>query len=93
MTHRIEKLRETLRDLEAELDQVDTLDPQSRELLVSAAAEIHQALAKGEKHDEAIEHQSFTDRLMSATQSFEDSHPTLSRLVGNVVNALAQLGI
>lgn len=93
MAHRIEKLRETLRELETELAQIDTLDPQSRALLESAAAEIHEALAKSEAENEALEPQSFTDRLMAATQSFEDSHPTLSRVVGNVVNALAQLGI
>jgi hypothetical protein len=93
MAHHIEKLRETLRELEAELEQIDTLDRQSRELLETAAAEIHEALAKSEADEEALEPKTFTDRLLSATQSFEDSHPTLSRLVGNVVNALAQLGI
>jgi hypothetical protein len=93
MAHRIEKLRETLRDLEAELQQVETLDPQSRELLATAAAEIHEALDKSQREDESLEPQSFTDRLTSATQKFEESHPTLSRVVGNVIDALAQLGI
>jgi hypothetical protein len=92
MPHRIDKLRQTLRELEAELDQIDTLDPQSRELLESAAADIHEALEQDDGED-ALEPQSFTDRLSAATQKFEDSHPTLSRVVGNVIDALAQLGI
>lgn len=91
MPHRIEHLRQTLRELETELNQIEELDDESRELLESAAAEISEALHK--EAVEQIEPHTFTERLSEATRQFEESHPTLSRLVGNVINALAQLGI
>lgn len=91
MPDRIENLRRTLRELDEELAQVEALDEESRQLLQSAAAEISEALAKGER--EKIAPATWTGRLSHAATGFEQSHPTLSRIVGNVVNALAQLGI
>ena len=55
----------------------------------TAAAEIQQALHK----DDPPKPTSWTDRLTDLATDFEESHPSLSRLVGNVANALAQLGI
>jgi hypothetical protein len=91
MPQSVEKLRATLHELERELAQVDSLDAESRRLLEAAAAEIHEALTK--MPQQQIQPQTWTGRLSAAMEDFEDSHPTLSRLVGNVVNALAQLGI
>ena len=91
MPHRIKKLRETLRELEGELDRIDTLDEESRRLLQTASAEIEEALHKNDQ--EQIEPATWTDSLYDLSSSFEQSHPTLSRIVGNVASALAQLGI
>mgnify|MGYP002626824198 CR=1 FL=1 len=96
MTHRIDQLRQTLRELETELEQVDSLDDESRQLLENAAADIHEALHKEEPLAESAAPQAsrtWTDRLYDVAGDFEQSHPTLSRVVGNVANALAQLGI
>ena len=97
MPHRIENLRATLEELERELDGVEQLDDESRQLLETAAAEIQEALHKDEP-DEAVTSASdasstWTDKLYDVASDFEESHPTLSRLVGNVASALAQLGI
>jgi hypothetical protein len=91
MAQSVEKLRATLHELERELAQVKSLDAESRRLLEAAAAEIHEALAQ--QPQQKIQPQTWTERLSAATQEFEESHPTLSRLVGNVVDALAHLGI
>lgn len=97
MPHRVEDLRATLRELEAELAGVDTLDAESRQLLETAAAEIQAALGKDEPAAEVAAageaSQTWTDKLYDVASDFEQSHPTLSRVVGNVANALAQLGI
>ena len=97
MPHRIENLRETLHELEAELANVEQLDDESRRLLQTAAAEIQEALHKDEP-EEAVTSatdasSTWTDKLYDVAGDFEESHPTLSRLVGNVASALAQLGI
>lgn len=97
MPHRIETLRATLKELEAELASVEELDDESRQLLQSAAAEIQEAL-EHEEPDAAVTSATdasgtWTDKLYDVAGDFEQSHPTLSRLVGNVASALAQLGI
>ena len=97
MPHRIENLRATLQELETELASVEALDDESREMLQTAAAEIQAALAVDESdaaETSASEASStWTDRLYNVAGDFEQSHPTLSRLVGNVASALAQWGI
>ena len=97
MPHRIENLRATLQELEAELANVGELDDESRQLLETAAAEIQEALHK-DQPEEAVNSatdasSTWTDKLYDVASDFEQSHPTLSRLVGNVASALAQLGI
>ena len=97
MPHRIEILKSTLHELEAELASVEELDDEARQLLQSAAAEIQEAL----QHDDAQTavtsatdaSSTWTDKLYDVAGDFEQSHPTLSRVVGNVASALAQLGI
>ena len=93
MPHRIENLRQTLRELEEELDRVEELDDESRQLLQTAASEIQEALHKRETDEEEIAPATWTDPLTDLATNFEESHPTLSRLIGSVANALAQLGI
>ena len=93
MPHQIEDLRQTLRELEEELDQVDSLDDESRKMLESAAAEIHEALHKHAAQEKNIEPETWTEQLSDSVREFESSHPNLSRLVGNLINSLAQLGI
>ena len=97
MPHRIEKLRETLQELESELASVEELDNESRKLLQTAATEIQDALQKDEAQEAVTSagnaSQTWTDKLYDVASDFEESHPSLSRLVGNVASALAQLGI
>jgi len=91
MPERIERLHETLAELRGELRELDSLDEPTRQLLEGAADELHKAL---DPHDETeLEHQSLSERFRQSTERFEESHPTLARIVGNMIDALGQIGI
>ena len=91
MPRRLEKLRETLDELDRELASVDTVDPRTRALLEEARAEIQTAL--DQQDTDQLRSQSLIDRLKDAEQEFEASHPNLSGIVMRMINTLAQLGI
>lgn len=91
MNVHIEKLRTTLEELQEELHAVEQLDPQTRELLVEAQTEMGRALHRDDP--ESLEKHSLIDRLERAGRDFDQSHPTLSRIVGNLIDVLGQMGI
>ncbi len=91
MPERIERLRAKLSELEEELRSIESLDSETRDLLESTVAELKAALSKEEAAQ--TEHQSLAERLREATGDFEDSHPSLFRIVGGLIDALRQLGI
>jgi hypothetical protein len=90
MADRLDKLRATLSELEAELQGLDSLDDATREQLADAAAEIAASLRRG-KPSEKTRHakDSLQDRLVD----FEAQHPQLAIIVGRLLDGLAQLGI
>lgn len=85
------RLRETLEELEQELEQSQALDPQSRERLARVLEEVRELLGEGVEPRE--EHRTLLDRLREATREFEEEHPTLAETVGRVATALSNLGI
>jgi hypothetical protein len=90
MPDRIEKLRATLHELEAELRELDSIDDDTRKLLAEAALEIANTLTRGEKSDETHRVEgSLRERL----EEFEASHPQLALIVGRLIDGLGQLGI
>lgn len=99
MSDEIEKLRGTLTELQAELDNVEQDDPEVRELLRTALAEIQETLEEGAAGDagsgggEANDGDSLADRLGSAASHYEESHPNLSGILGGVIDALSRMGI
>jgi hypothetical protein len=90
MTH-IAKLKTTLEELQEELHAIDHLDPQTRQLLEEAKAEVDDALHRDDP--ESIENESIIGRLEEVGRDFDQSHPTLSRIVGNLIDVLGQMGI
>ena len=90
MPDRIEKLKTTLRELEAELASIDSLDEETRAALEAAMEEIGQRLRKRDYHAQA---DSLTARLQDAAGEFETSHPTLFGIVTRTIDALGQMGI
>jgi hypothetical protein len=91
MPERIEKLQEIVRELEAELENLDSVGPQSREVLEGALDELRTAL--GKQDTASLESDSLADRFREAETDFQVSHPTLAGIVLRVINALGQLGI
>jgi hypothetical protein len=86
-----EKLRTTIKELEAELHLLGTVDAETRGLLEEALAEIE---AKIQRHStEAPAQGLLSHRLSGTAERFETTHPTLFGLVTRLADALAQLGI
>lgn len=92
MQDKRERLRAALADLHAQLAEVDTLDPESRDLLQTIASDIQAALATPRSNPKPGE-QSLSQRLTEATRQFEESHPTIGGVVERLVDVLAQMGI
>lgn len=95
MTASADKLRATLADLHAQLDEIDELEPEAREQLRGTLDEIHAALDKqaaGESRG-AEEQESLAQSLRDAVDRFESSHPALAGTVGSVIDALGRMGI
>ena len=92
MPDKSERLRTALADLHTQLSQVDTLDPESRDLLEAIAADIKAALAAPPSTPRPGE-LSLSQRLSEATRQFEESHPTIGGVVERLVDVLAQMGI
>lgn len=83
-------LRETLEQLHTELQQSDSVDDRSRELLRDVMNDIHGIL---ERTPGGARPESVATRLREAVGEFEETHPTLTEAVGRVVDALAKMGI
>lgn len=90
MPERINKLRTTVNELEAELAGLSEVNEETRAVLEEAVKEIQDAL---HKQPEEIAHQTLSDRLRDATEGFEASHPTLFGIVSRTIDALGQMGI
>ncbi len=85
------KLRQTLGELEQELERTGPVDEQSRELLEHVVAEVREILERTEEPEE--ERRSLRDRLSEATEAFETDHPALAETLGRLATALSHLGI
>ncbi|NIL98750.1 MAG: DUF4404 family protein [Planctomycetales bacterium] len=91
MSEAHEKLRGTIQQLHAELESLEQMDQDVERLLQTAVADIHQALEQGTELTEQPSH--ITSRLTEAARHFEDSHPTLSGIIGSLIDTLSRMGI
>jgi len=91
MSDRLEKLRATLRELEAELQSLGTLDDDTREQLAAAAEEIAVSLRRGKRTPAAA--RKSDESIPSRLAEFEAAHPQLAGVVTRLLDGLAQLGI
>ena len=90
MADRLEKLRATLSELDAELRSIDSLDDATREELADAAAEIAASLRRGKRSDQTRQAE---DSLQNRLVEFEAANPQLAGIVTRLLDGLAQLGI
>ena len=86
-----EKLRAAVEELHNELASVEDVDADMQQLLKDAMADIDKALQdQSAKRDDDG---NLADRLSEAAQHFEDSHPTLTGIIGSVIDTLSRMGI
>ena len=87
-------LRTQLAALHSELARTSSVDPQSRELLVSILGDITRLLGAGDTPTEsADEDRPLDERLDEVAVQFEAEHPALGAAIRRVVDALAKAGI
>jgi chromosome segregation ATPase len=85
------KLRQTLEELEQELERTGPVDARSRELLEHVVGEVREILERTDEPE--TQERSLRDRLSQATEAFEVDHPALAETLGRLATALSQLGI
>jgi hypothetical protein len=96
MAQRIEKLRDTLAELEVELSEVDSLDEGSRQRLREVAEEIAEVLRRSDARSGNLEVEpphTVREQLLENVETFRVQHPTLAGILQRLVDGLAQLGI
>jgi hypothetical protein len=84
-----ETLKQNLDQLHAELRTARTLDPETRAMLEAVANDIEQAL-EGSAADDA---QTVRERIDTAAVRFEAEHPQFARILSEVTDALAKIGV
>lgn len=84
-----ESLRELLARVHERLRDARSVDPQSRDLLVTLMGDIERALGGSAPRRE----EPHAPRLESLAVQFEAEHPTLARALRQLMDALAKAGI
>lgn len=93
-----QRLRETLAELRAELAQAGDLPAGVQQRLEAVIDEIDRRAGDattplGRTSEVHEEEHSVAYRLGEAAREFENSHPTLSGMVGSVIDTLSRMGI
>jgi len=86
------ELRERLASLHSELARTSSVDPQSRELLITLLSDITRLLGPSSSVSEEDE-RSVAERLDELAVQFEAEHPALGTAIRQVVDTLAKAGI
>lgn len=86
------ELQQSLQQLRAELDQTPSIDTEARADLLNTIHAIEAAL-ENEADLQAEENQTLIDQLKESLWQFEKSHPTLTMIMGRVMDDLNRMGI
>jgi len=84
-----EDLRRQLERLRSELADASELDADTRAALEALATDIERALEGGVEAG----HLSMRKRFEDATLRFEAEHPRFARVLGEIADALAKIGV
>ncbi|MCM3869542.1 MAG: DUF4404 family protein [Pyrinomonadaceae bacterium] len=84
-------LRAQLKELHAELQQVESLDVNEREMLENLARDVQEILHRDD--DRTQHYSSLGDQLKEVVAQVEASHPRATLLMRQVIDQLAYLGI
>lgn len=86
-----QQLQDSLQKLHSELQRIDSIDADQRQVLESLIGDINKLINAGAQTDSDTEQ--VTERLRDGIALFEASHPQATLLMGQVIDALAKLGI
>lgn len=87
-----EQLHSTLEQLHDELQQIESVDESERQLLRQLMADIRK-LTRSENSDQLRAPEGLVEGLTEGIEHFEASHPQATMLMGQVIDALAKMGI
>ena len=87
-----EQLHERLQQLHSQLQQLEFVDEPDRKLLQQLSADIQELLEQGER-DETHHYRRLGERLRDAIEQLEAAHPSVAMLMGQMIDALAKMGI
>jgi len=85
-----QKLRELLKTLHQELEQVDSVDETTEVVLSNLRADMQRLL--DEKVGTIQEDTSLMERMNEALDHFESDHPKLSMTIQHLLESLAKMG-
>lgn len=86
-------LRELLERLNHELEKTESVDERGHKLLRNLDADIRRRLEDTETKRETHEDDSLLERLESAIEHFEETHPTLTLTLSEMMTILSNAGI
>ena len=89
MSPKAAELERHLAELQTELARTQSVDRESRELLEHVRRDIEAVLERSDESGRS----SLRERLETAIEHFETSHPVLTATMGRVMDQLANLGI
>jgi len=89
----VQKLRDTLARLQADVDAAETGDPEVRVMLRAALQRITAKLQAHANGAAIAATPPDTGELTLAAQKFEADHPTLAAMLRGVVDSLTLMGI
>jgi len=88
-----QNLRELLERLNNELEQTESVDEHGQEMLRNLDADIRRRLGNSETKRETDEDDSLLERLQGAIEHFEETHPTLTLTLSEMMTILSNAGI
>ena len=90
MSH--ERLHELLGQVHQELERAESVDDESRELMFEVSDDIRYLLERGKTEGgDAVK--PVGDRLDTLVLAFESRHPRIARMIEEVIDSLAKMGI
>lgn len=88
-----EQLLQSIESLRDELRRIRTLDQEKRAEVLAKLQALEDALVEGEGGIVVERDQPLVDQLKESLWEFEKSHPTLTVVVGRIIDNLARMGI
>ncbi|NEX13293.1 MAG: DUF4404 domain-containing protein [Prosthecochloris sp.] len=85
-----QRLRELLEQLHQELEQTNTVDESTVEVLADLKEDINRLVQEETRIED--EQEGLTERLNDAVGHFEEDHPKLSMVMQHVLDSLARMG-